>query len=82
MVVIRMSRCGAKRRPFYRIVVTDSRRARDGRPIERIGFFNPLAKENEEKMRIDIDRVRYWLSVGARMSLRVGSLVKHSSQSV
>jgi small subunit ribosomal protein S16 len=77
-----MSRGGAKKRPFYRIVVTDSRKARDGRPIERVGFFNPLAKENEERVRIDIDRVKYWLNIGARMSDRVSSLVKSSKQTV
>ncbi|MBK2124919.1 30S ribosomal protein S16 [Fangia hongkongensis] len=76
MVVIRMSRGGAKKRPFYRIVVTDSRKARDGRPIERIGFFNPLAKEHEERVRIDLDRVDYWVGTGAKMSDRVTSLVK------
>ena len=76
MVIIRMSRGGAKKRPFYRIVVTDSRKARDGRPIEYIGFFNPLAKKNEEKVRLNLERVDYWLSTGARASDRVRFLVK------
>ena len=76
MVIIRMSRGGAKKRPFYRIVVTDKRTARDGRPIERIGFYNPLAKDHEEKIRIDLDRVDYWLKTGAQISDRVKSLVK------
>ena len=76
MVVIRMARGGAKKRPFYRIVVTDRRKARDGRPIERIGFFNPLAKEHEEKVRVDLNRIAYWLNIGAKMSDRVTSIVK------
>lgn len=76
MVVIRMARGGAKKRPFYRIVVIDSRKARDGRPIERIGFFNPLAKDHEEKLRVDLARVDYWTGVGAKMSDRVSALVK------
>ena len=80
MVVIRMSRVGAKKRPFYRIVVTDSRKARDGGPIERIGFFNPLAKDHEEKLRLDLKRVDYWLGVGAKISDRVQSLVKTARQ--
>jgi small subunit ribosomal protein S16 len=80
MVVIRMSRRGARKRPFYHIVVTDNRKARDGRPIERIGFFNPLAKENEEGVRIDLDRIKYWLDVGAEMSDRVNSLVKSTNK--
>jgi len=80
MVVIRMSRGGAKKRPFYRLVVTDSRKARDGRPIERVGFFNPLAKDHEEKVRIDLERVDYWLSTGARMSDKVKFLVKEAKK--
>ena len=77
MVVIRMSRGGATKRPFYRIVVIDSRRARDSRPIERIGFFNPLAKEHEERLKLDLERVEHWVSQGAKISDRVKSLVKN-----
>lgn len=76
MVTIRMSRGGAKKRPFYQIVVTDSRNRRDGRFIERVGFFNPVARGNEERLRIDRERVDYWLSQGAQASERVASLLK------
>ena len=78
MVTIRLSRKGAKKRPFYHIVVTDSRNKRDGRYIERIGFFNPIASGKEEELRIDHDRVKYWLSQGAQASERVAKLVKVS----
>ena len=76
MVSIRLSRAGAKKRPFYHLVVTDSRNRRDGRYIERLGFFNPLAKENEEDLRIDLERVDYWISQGAQPSDRVAFLLK------
>lgn len=76
MVTIRLSRGGAKARPFYHIVVCDSRRARDGRYVERVGFFSPLATPNEEKLRIDLARVDYWVGVGAQLSDRVASLLK------
>jgi small subunit ribosomal protein S16 len=76
MVTIRMARGGAKKRPFYQIVVTDSRNRRDGRFIERLGFFNPVAKGNEERLRIDRERVDYWVSQGAQTSERVASLLK------
>jgi small subunit ribosomal protein S16 len=76
MVTIRMSRGGAKKRPFYQIVVTDSRNRRDGRFIERLGFFNPVARGNEERLRIDRERVDYWLGQGAQASERVASLLK------
>jgi small subunit ribosomal protein S16 len=79
MVTIRMARGGAKKRPFYHIVVTDSRNRRDGRFIERLGFFNPIAKANEEPMRINRERVDYWLSQGAQASDRVASLLKQSA---
>ena len=61
MVSIRLSRAGAKKRPFYHLVVTDSRNRRDGRYIERVGFFNPLGKDHEENLRIDLERVDYWV---------------------
>ena len=76
MVSIRLSRGGAKKRPFYNIMVTDSRNARDGRFIERLGFFNPIAAGGEEKLRIDRERVDYWLSQGAQPSERVAALLK------
>lgn len=76
MVTIRMSRGGAKRRPFYHIVVTDSRNKRDGRFIERLGFFNPGAKGSEEPLRLDADRIAHWVTQGAQVSDRVASLLK------
>lgn len=76
MVVIRLARGGAKKRPFYQVVVADQRCARDGRYIERIGFFNPLAKENEEGLRLDLDAYQAWLDKGAQPSDRVAALAK------
>ena len=76
MVTIRMSRSGAKKRPYYNIVVTDSRNKRDGRCIERVGFFNPLATGKEEPLRLDIARVEYWINLGAQTSKRVAKLIK------
>ncbi|NCX93471.1 MAG: 30S ribosomal protein S16 [Gammaproteobacteria bacterium] len=76
MVVIRMSRGGSKKRPFYRIVAADKRCPRDGRFIEKLGFFNPIAAGQEERLRLDLDRVDYWVSCGAQLSDRVHSLVK------
>ncbi len=76
MVSIRLSRAGAKKRPFYHVVVTDSRNQRDGRYIERLGFFNPIATGKDEKLRIDVERVDYWIGQGAKPSERVASLIK------
>lgn len=76
MVTIRLSRGGSKNRPFYQVVVTNSRSPRDGRYIERIGFFNPLARGQEETLRLDNERVAYWLSNGAQPSDRVAQLIK------
>jgi small subunit ribosomal protein S16 len=76
MITIRLARAGAKKRPFYHIVVTDSRNRRDGRYIERLGFFNPIAPEGVEALRINTERVHYWLSQGAQSSERVESLLK------
>lgn len=76
MVTIRLARGGANKRPYYRIVVADRRRALNGKCIERIGFFNPLATENEEKLRVDKTRVDYWLSKGAKPTERVARLLK------
>ena len=75
MVTIRLARAGAKKRPFYHVVVTDSRTSRDGRFIERLGFYNPIATEQEEKLRIDRDRVAYWTSQGAKPSGAVTRLL-------
>lgn len=77
MVSIRLSRGGAKKRPFYHIVVTDQRNRRDGRYIERLGFFNPVARGAEEKLRIDLDRVEHWIGHGAQPSERVSTLLKN-----
>ena len=79
MVKIRLTRGGAKKKPFYHIVVTDSRNKRDGRSIERVGFFNPNATGNEESLRIDTSRIEYWLGQGAQTSERVASLLKQNS---
>lgn len=80
MVTIRLARGGAKKRPFYSIVVADSRRSRDGRFIEKIGFFNPIAAGQEEKVRIDLDRIDHWVGVGAQLSDRVAKLVKDAKK--
>ncbi len=78
MVKIRLSRGGAKKKPFYHIVVADSRKARDGRNIERLGFFNPVARGQEERLRLDLERVDYWKGVGAQISDRVKTLVSEA----
>lgn len=78
MVTIRLSRGGSKKRPFYQIVVADSRSPRDGRFIERVGFFNPLATGNAERLRLNLDRVNAWVEKGASLSDRVASLVKEA----
>jgi small subunit ribosomal protein S16 len=78
MVVIRLSRGGSKKRPFYNVIVTDSRNARDGRFIERVGFFNPIARGGEIRLQIDNARVDHWVAQGAQLSDRVSGLVKES----
>jgi small subunit ribosomal protein S16 len=80
MVTIRLSRGGAKKRPFYTVVVTDSRNRRDGRCIERIGFFNPIASGSETRLNLDQERLQYWLGNGAQPSERVVSLIKERSR--
>ncbi|AZI14979.1 30S ribosomal protein S16 [Avibacterium paragallinarum] len=80
MVTIRLSRGGSKKRPFYQIVVADSRCPRDGRFIERVGFFNPLAAGKAERLRIDLERVNAWVEKGASLSDRVTSLVKEAKK--
>jgi small subunit ribosomal protein S16 len=79
MVVIRLSRGGAKSRPFFNIIVADKRVRRDGRFIERLGFYNPIAKDNEESVRIAQDRLTYWRSVGATASPTVERLLKQAA---
>ena len=76
MVVIRLARGGAKNRPFFNIVVTDSRNRRDGRFIERVGFYNPVANERQERVRLAMDRVNYWTGVGAHVTEAVAKLLK------
>lgn len=80
MVTIRLARGGAKKRPFYQVVVTDSRNARDGRFIERVGFFNPLAAGQAERLRLDLDRINHWTGLGATVSDRVSALIKDANK--
>jgi len=76
MVTIRLARGGAKKCPFYHVVVTDSRMPRDGRHIERLGFFNPVARGNEKRLQLNLERIDYWRSHGALPSDRVAKLIK------
>lgn len=80
MVTIRLARTGAKKRPFYHIVVTDSRSARNGRFIERIGYFNPAATGGETRLQVNSERVNYWVSQGAQTSDRVSQLIKEQAK--
>lgn len=80
MVVIRLARGGATKRPFYNLVVADSRRSRDGRFVERIGFYNPKAPEGQERLRINRERLTYWKSKGAQLSDTVARLVKQAGE--
>lgn len=82
MVVIRLARGGSKKRPFYNIVVTDSRVRRDGRFIERVGFYNPVARGGEEPLRVAFDRVEHWSGVGAQLSPTVARLVEQAKSKV
>ncbi len=82
MVTIRLARGGAKKRPFYHVVVADSRSKRDGRYIERVGFFNPVARGQEERLRLDSDRIEYWFGNGAKATDRVSSLLKEAAKKV
>ncbi len=79
MVTIRLSRKGAKKKPFYHIVVTDSRNKRDGRSLERVGFFNPVARGQDIPLKMDMDRINYWISQGAKISDRVARLIKDNT---
>lgn len=78
MVTIRLARGGSKKRPFYYVTVADSRNARNGRFIERVGFFNPIARGQAERLRIDLERIDYWVGTGAQLSERVEQLVKEA----
>ena len=80
MVKIRLTRGGAKKRPFYHIIVTDSRSARDGRNIERVGYYNPVAAGNEKRVELDLGRVEHWIGQGAQMSDKVADLYKQASK--
>ena len=80
MVVIRLARGGAKKRPFFNVVVADSRNRRDGRFIERVGFFNPVATEGEESLRLVHDRIAFWQERGAKLSDTVAGLVKRAAR--
>jgi small subunit ribosomal protein S16 len=79
MVTIRLARGGSKKRPFYHLTVADSRRARNSRFIERVGFFNPIACGQEERLRVDRERIDYWVSQGAQISDRVATLIKETA---
>ncbi len=81
MVVIRLSRAGAKKRPFYHIVVTDKRSRRDSNYITRIGYFNPLARGSENRLHLEYDKLAYWVGVGAQLSDRVATLAKEYQKS-
>ena len=81
MVIIRLARSGAKKNPYYFITVADERRPRDGSFIERLGFFNPSARGQEERLRVDLDKINEWVSKGAQLSERVQTLVKEAKLS-
>jgi small subunit ribosomal protein S16 len=76
MVTIRLARGGSKKNPYYYVTVSDKRNARNGRFIERVGFYNPLARGSEERLRLDMERVKYWQGQGAKASERVETLIK------
>ena len=82
MVVIRLARGGAKKRPFFNIVVADSRERRDGRYLERVGYYNPMASGAEQGLRVALDRVSYWTGVGAQMSPTVKRLLAQAKNAV
>ena len=80
MVKIRLSRGGAKKRPFYHIIVTDSRSARDGRNIERVGFYNPVAAGEEKRVELSVERIQHWIGQGAQMTDKVADLYKQAQK--
>jgi len=80
MVKIRLTRGGAKKRPFYHIIVTDSRSARDGRNIERVGYYNPVATGGEKRVELNIERVQHWIGQGAQLTDKVATLYKEAAK--
>ena len=80
MLTIRLARSGAKKRPFYHISVADSRMPRDGRFVERVGYYNPIASGQETRLQIDVERIDYWISQGAQPSDRVLNLLKQNKE--
>ena len=80
MLTIRLARAGAKKRPFFHITVADSRKPRDGRFVERVGYFNPISSGKEVRLEINQERIDYWLSQGAQVSDRVLTLIKEKSE--
>ena len=80
MVKIRLTRGGAKKRPFYHIIVTDSRSARDGRNIERVGFYNPVASGQEKRIELNLERIQHWIGHGAQMTDKVRGLYKEAGK--
>lgn len=81
MVKIKLVRHGAKRSPFYKVVATDSRYAGDGKALERLGFFNPMARGQEVRLNLNVERINHWVGEGAQLSDRVGSLIKQAQKS-
>ncbi len=82
MVIIRLSRGGSKNRPFFNVVVADSRNRRDGRFLERVGFYNPIATEGQEALRLQMERIAHWQEKGAQLSETVSKLVKRAAKAV
>ena len=80
MVTIRLSRHGAKRAPFYHVVAADKRMPRDGRNLEKLGFFNPVARGQEEKLRLNLEGIQAWVAKGAQVSERVQTLIKQAKK--
>ncbi|MCX7554799.1 30S ribosomal protein S16 [Marinicella sp. S1101] len=80
MVKIKLVRHGAKRSPFYKVVATDSRYAGDGKALERLGFFNPMARGQEVKLNLNVERINHWVGQGAQLSTRVGTLLKQAQK--
>ena len=80
MVKIRLARGGAKKRPFYHVIVTDSRNSRDGRNIERVGFYNPVAQGAEKRVELNVERVQHWISNGAQLTDKVAVLFKEAAK--
>lgn len=79
MVKIRLTRGGAKKRPFYHIIVTDGRNKRDGRALERLGYYNPVASGNDKRVEVNVDRVQHWVGQGAQMTEKVRQLVREAT---